>query len=660
MKKILIIFLCGQLLIFSYMFNKSVYEIYGLINIGDTSLKEYTLVNGNFDNKSKLYDYLESNKKKVQVLKTPMTNDNSVTYEIYHNHVDSILKYISISDNNYEYYDLNKEEFVDNTGRFYTNLLTEEIKYFKKLGIVIQEQEIKSNLSYNEIIKNNKINFIMLFITTQIIMIMYTYSKSKENAIKKLLGHSPVSIILSRIKEVLYIEGFSAILVIILNVSYFTYINKISIMYVEYLVIFLLLIIMTNILLILLTQRLVKNINIINSIKNKLFSRSMNNIIKITKIIMIFAVTISISMSINYLEELRDVYIKISSYSILRNLYTSYGVNADEAEKMRNNNQVIEVSDKVKELYLTNKKNAFVMDEGLSEMSAFGNSLDVSKEEMMNSYKYNYIILNKNYLKTYTDVPIKKGEIIGPTILVPQKYKNNEEKIKEYFKIRYEELVNYNKNYDDSIPYEEVDNLDIIYIENGYKYKILSSIQYEEETDIELIDSIIIVDNALFGSSYYYNILSTTQLAFKLDSRETFSSMLEKRQLDEMFYSYTLAAPFEIQISNYKFLIEQSLIFVSLFIITLIFIMYISDYIEVNVNSKRYAIKHVLGYNKFLILKENIIIIFILLIGGIILNLINVNIIAYTVFIVIDIIFLIYFYRKLIISDVNKVLNGGC
>lgn len=664
MKKVYTIYLSGLMLIFSYIFTYSIYEIYGLNNIGDPSLSKYQISYESGRDLLNVYNGLVQEDAVFQIIKNPMSEDENTYYDIYHSDIDSVDKFVGISNNIYRYFTMTKDEFVDSSGYFATDLSYEKISEIsQKAGVKIIPVS-ENQVSYFDVFQNNLLQFIILGITTLTIMYIYTIFRYKTNAVKKLVGFSPSKIVFTNIKETLKIEGILIALLVVGYSIYFGLNDRFSWMYVISLFLFLTIVSFTTILLLIMLQYFVRKMNILDVLKNKVFSVRLYLVIYVIKIILIVAVTLAMNTGLNYYEQLKDVNKKVNEYKMLESLYSSHGRNADEYDKLRNNPNELEVTaNNVKRMYLENADKGYVMvdaardtleDEELLEM------LGMTREDVINSFERNYLILNKNYIVDYTDIQVDWNfDEDLPTILVPEKYKRFEKELKEIYIERYNFSLNYNSRYGIEEPKVKIDDLQIVYIDNGLKYKVLSSIPYEEKVDIELADSIIVLENGSFGSGFYYDLLGSSELAFKLNDRNEFKSMLIQYDLNNLYMANTLLTPFETVISNYDFLLDHAKLFLFLFIILLIFIIYISNYIDMVVNGKNYAAQYVLGYHPLKNLRANILITIVLVFISIPLYVLNVNIIIYLLFILYDLTMMLYLYKKLIVHQLDKVLNGG-
>ncbi|QUG41262.1 hypothetical protein KD050_18600 [Psychrobacillus sp. INOP01] len=661
MKKIYIIYLSGLMIIFSYIYTKSIYEIHGLNNIGDSSLNEYQVEYNSGEDLLKVYKGLVEENAEFQLVKNPMSDDGNTYYDIYHTDINSVKQFVGISHNVYRYFKMTEDEFIDSPGYFSTNLSTNQIEELSQKTAVDFKVLSKNEISYGEIFNNNLIQFLILGITTFAILYIYTIFRFKTNAVRKVTGFSPAKIVITNIKETLHIQGILIALLVVGHSLFYLITDKFSWTYAIFLFLFLSIISIIIILLLLLLQHFVRKTNVVAALKNKIFSNRLYTIINLIKIILILSVTILMNLVINYYDEVDKVYKKYEHYKMLNSFYSSHGRNSDELDKLLNNPEMLEkVADNVKQMYVENIDKAYVMFDPVRDNFLIQTMNGISREEVMNTYQRNNIILNKNYIENYTDIKVNWdfNENI-PTILVPEKYRNSEEEIKEYFIEKYNNTLNYNTRYDIKGKEVSINDIQIIYINNGYKYKILSSIPYEDEIDIELTDSIIRLDNGSFGSGFYFDMLGSSQLAFKLNDREEFKIMLIQYDLDNLYMANNLLTPFESIFSSYEFLMDQAKLFVFLFIILLVFIIYISNYIDMIVNGRRYASRYVQGYHLLKNLRANFVLIIFMIGISIVLYILKVNIFIYLLFILYDLVSMLYLYKKLIVKDIYKVLNGG-
>ena len=113
------------------------------------------------------------------------------------------------------------------------------------------------------------------------------------------------------------------------------------------------------------------------------------------------------------------------------------------------------------------------------------------------------------------------------------------------------------------------------------------------------------------------------------------------------------------KLHNIEFVMYNSLVFTILFSLTLVFILYISNYVDIISNRKKYSIKYILGYGTIKILHENAMITGVLLILSIFLFIFKINILVYITAIILDYGILVCLFKSLIKNDVAKVEKGG-
>ncbi|HDR3890879.1 TPA: hypothetical protein QCO65_005455 [Bacillus cereus] len=675
MKKLLVVFLIGQLLLLSYIFNKSIYEIYELNNVGDSSLNEYIIEDFSGNKLNELYEeinsiYLSNKDFQLQIVKTPISKDNYFIYDIYHSKVDNINKYKSISLNKkFNYHLLTKEDFVDSNGIFSTNIKLDDLnKLSEKIGITIKPYS--EDVSYSKIVNLSNLNFVILLILTQLVLFIYTFTRIKVNAIKKMLGYSNFKMVQASFKDFILIESILLIITLCVHFLYYLFIDNVVLRYFYLLVAYLIVIILINIVMLLFTQFSLKFIDISLMIKNKIYSNKLNFILYGVKILLIFAITLSISSFMSSYIDYKDKLKTLDQYKQLEGYFTSNGFNYDEDTKARKNPNIIkEYGDSVKKIYdqYDKKEQLYVNNAYILELLSPGylemNGLE--KEDVYNSIKDNHIVVNERYIKDFMHLKNENGTKITnlhvekPTILVPSKYKSQEFKVKEIYIKKYNDLLNYNNHFKISnSESKEINDLNIIYIGNNQEYELLGQI-HEDDSFVKLKDTILIIDQGNFGSLYYYDLLNSGDLYFKLEQRDDFSQILAKYQLDKLVNVGTLLTPYMDELHSVEFIMHNSFVFSILFLFTLIFVICISNYVDVISNNRRYAIQYIYGYSFIPVFKIHIIVYLLLLVVMFINLFIDFNIIFYITVLGIDFIVLLYLYQKIIKNDIHKIVKGG-
>ncbi|WP_440112250.1 hypothetical protein [Paenibacillus sp. QZ-Y1] len=252
------------------------------------------------------------------------------------------------------------------------------------------------------------------------------------------------------------------------------------------------------------------------------------------------------------------------------------------------------------------------------------------------------------------------NSINEPTILVPEKQKQYEQKIIEYYTQRYNALLSYNENYEiENANSKFIKSVQIRYIANGLKPELLGKGDRGELSGEEIEDPIIILDQGEFDDLYYYDQLNQGNIIIKAGSREEFSTQVKRFNLSNLIIEGSLITPFQSQISSTEFYMQQSFIFVILFLITLVFVIYISNYIDIMFNRKNLANKYGLGFSNFRILRSRLLITLILLTAAFFKFFIPFNLIVYLLILLVDIIILFVLYRLVIVRNIHKILRGG-
>ncbi len=681
MKKLFFVFLMGQLLILSYIFNTSIYEIYELNSLGDTSLDAYIVTDFSGDKLNELYS--EINKAcfsddtcQLQLIKTPVSNHNLFIYDIYHSQIDNIHQPTSISTETiFNYYPLTKEDFVDSNGVFYTDLSISQLnKISKKVGITT-ERYSDGEIVYSQIVEYNLLNLSILLILTLLVLFIYTFTRIKVNAIKKMLGYSKTKMINASLKEFIWMECIVLAVTIGIHFIYYLLNDNVVPRYFILLVTFSIVIVFINTILLLCTQISLRFIDINLMIKNKVYSNRLNAAVYAVKILLMLSITVSISFFMsnytNYKTQLKN----IDQFTALEGYYTSNGFNYEEDAKARRNPELIfeygksikkvyDYFDEKDQLYVNNAYVLELLTPGYLEMNG------LNKEDVYNSIQDNHLVVNERYVRDFMKIKDENGIEISnfhvkkPTILVPVKYKEQERTVKEIYVDEYNMLLNYNELFGvvpSSGESTKIDNLEIIYIENNQEYELLGQ-NFDGDKDnstIKLKDTILMMDQGDFGSLYYYDLLNASDLYFHLEQRDELSQVLAKYGLTKIVNVGTLLTPYMDGIHFVEYMMYNAFVFTILFLVTLLFVIYISNYIDVVSNSRRYTIQYIYGYHFIKTFKTHLIVYSILLCVVVMAFFIEFNIVFYILMLLIDFIILLSLYKKNIKNNVHTIIKGG-
>ena len=663
MKKFLLIFLIGQMLVCSFIYGQSFYDIYFLNHMGSEKLNSYYLEEANGANLGSLYDELLKQNTSIEVIKEPISMDGVQRYEVYDTCNVSVSHVIPISkEKKIEYLKLKKEDFVDSTGKFKVDMSDKQIQEIaSKLNLTIKRYH-NNSVSYFQAIRNNSVNLVILILISQFMLLVYTFSRIKINAIKKLNGFSSLRMVVDSFHEFIMMELVATGITILAHFIYCAVHNVLSIKYFMGLILAILIVWIFTIIQLLFTQISIRYINISSMIKNQVYSSLWNNVMNIIKIVFILAVTISISLLTNEIVEYNHALKQIECYRSLAKYYTSSGFNSDEYDKVFSDNDMInEISQNVKHLYNQYYDKSILIDANISNIASdsYYEVHNISFEELNSSYKDNYVVVNKNYYYKYMNFLDEKGHKISipddkAVILVPEKYKKNKN-VEKFCSEQYNSMMNYDCFYKGEEE-KKFRDFTIIYVEDEQVTPLLN--EYLLETGKEIKNSIVFIDNRKFGGTWYLSELSNGKLAFELSDRDEYEVLLTKYKINNLLSAGTMLTPLTENIRYYEFLVYQSTVFVVLFVITLFMILFFSNYLEVMVNRKRYALKYLMGFSKLKSICGQLIIELVILLLAIPLWVFRQNILTIIVCVLLDLVFLLIMRNHLIIHHVSDIMKG--
>lgn len=543
---------------------------------------------------------------------------------------------------------MQKEDFLDSVGVFYTDLPNDAIKEIaSRLSVAINNFESDS-IPYSMVLELNLVNFIILFIVIQIIYCIYTSYSLKKIGIKKSMGFSTIHILKEQITNIIkYYSVVCLVLLLLLN-TYYALTNRYASSYLITSVLFFIGVLAINILCVLMTSILIKFVSLEAMIKNKTLNSGTNVVVQAVKIAFSVIIAITIISLLNQGNSSRQSQQAVLDYKYLDGYYTANGFNSSKYDYALANTNILEnYSKQASEMY--NHNHSLLCDFKTNDGSQTSRPY----------YEQQLAIANRNYLNDFSNIklngkPLEEDKFNEPTVLVPHKYKNDEQSIKEYIKQEYFRLMNYNQFY--GIPGEErtIDKFNIVYIDDA------STIKANTENGFsDIADPIIIVDTGDFAGLYYLDSLNTRCLFFQMESREDFSSLLSEYGLEQLVTAGTLLTPYLMQLENVTFVLKTLTMFMIVFIVSLLFILYISNYVDIFVNRKKYAAKEILGFSHSRTLKNRYIFWGIGLIISVILTAINHYFAFIFVIIFIDYIFCELLYRTYISNTLYEIEKGA-
>lgn len=654
MKKFLKIFIILEILLFAYIFNSSIYNIYEKNNIAADNLSGYVIEETSPETLNQFYSIFTENypNNKIELINNTLTSTDNSVYDLYCYPLDKFEQKQPVSQTiEFKYHELTKEDFLDSVGIFYTDLSDGEIDQLAtQLSTQIIEYE-DTSIPYSMILELNLFNFIILFIVILIIYGIYTSYSLKKIGIKKSMGFSTLRILKEQIISVVkYYSIVCLALLAVLNL-YYAFTNRFDFSYLIMGIFFFGIVLIVNVLCMLLTSALIKFVRLEAMIKNKTLNKSTNVIVQFIKVA--FSVVIAITI-ISLLQQSGD-YMKsqqaVLDYKYLDGYYTSNGFNSAEYNYAISNPDVSErYSNSVLELY-RNHHSLLCDYTGSDEAQG---PMGASRPY----YVQQTIIANRNYIKEFSNIqvngtPLEESVFSTPTVLIPNMYKNDESLIKEHIAGEYNLLLNYNQNY--GIQEEtRANEFNIVYIDDNSTIKVNT-----EEGFSDITGGIIIVDTGDFGGLYYLDALNNRSLFFSVESREEFSALLTKYDLAQLVVAGTLLTPYLTQLESVTFVLKTLTMFAIVFVVSLVFILYISNYVDVFVNRKRYALKEIMGFSHFKILKSRYIVWVMEIIASVILTAINYYFACFFAIMLLDYLFCELLYRTYIKKALYEIEKGA-
>lgn len=654
MKKFLKIFIILEILLFAYIFNSSIYNIYEKNNIAADNLSGYVIEETSPETLNQFYSIFTENypNNKIELINNTLTSTDNSVYDLYCYPLDKFEKKQPVSQTiEFKYHELTKEDFLDSVGIFYTDLSDDEIDQLAtQLSTPIIEYE-DTSIPYSMILELNLFNFIILFIVILIIYGIYTSYSLKKIGIKKSMGFSTLRILKEQIISVAkYYPIVCLALLAVLNL-YYAFTNRFDFSYLIMGIFFFGIVLIVNVLCMLLTSALIKFVRLEAMIKNKTLNKSTNAIVQFIKVA--FSVVIAITI-ISLLQQSGD-YMKsqqaVLDYKYLDGYYTSNGFNSAEYNYAISNPDVSErYSNSVLALYRSHHSllcDYTGSDEAQGPMGA-----------SRPYYVQQTIIANENYIKEFSNIqingtPLDENVFSTPTVLIPEMYKNDESLIKDHLTGEYDLLLNYNQNY--GIQEEtRANEFNIVYIDDSSTIKVNT-----EKGFSDITGGIIIVDTGDFGGLYYLDALNNRSLFFSVESREEFSALLTKYDLAQLVVAGTLLTPYLTQLESVTFVLKTLTMFAIVFVVSLVFILYISNYVDVFVNRKRYALKEIMGFSHFKILKSRYIVWAMEIIASVILTAINYYFACFFAIMLLDYLFCELLYRTYIKKALYEIEKGA-
>lgn len=607
MKHYLKLFALIEVLLFAYIFSSSIYQIYEKNNITSKNMSYYAITNSEAEKLADFYNEIVKNIDGYQFEQVVniVSETNNTEYELYCLPFDSFSKKQPVTSSmHFNYKELKQDDFVDSTGLFYTDIPFEELNKIAKSSDLTVKAATQDKISYSMFFSFYALDFIVLFIVLQIVYGIYTSYNLKKIGIKKSMGFSKSRILKEQIGNVLiYLSVIEAVFLLFMSL-YYALSKRLSLSFIVLILFYFIGVNLLNTICILNTSILTKLVNIESMIKNKSVNKAMNFTAQIIKIAFVLLISVCVSRVLVQARNYRNEQKSILNYKMLNDYYTANGFYSDKYNEVYNSKeQLKKYSANMKMLYNENQSlmcNSSALD--LIKIEGIGNKLA--------EYEINKVFSNKAYVDEFgkinvdgKPIEVDSGKYI---VLVAEKYKDKEDEVKECISAEFYNMKNYNRNYDIIDSIDKNIDYDMIYVDDT------SSIICNTSNGFEEINiGLLFIDNGESGGMLYLDMLNSGYIFFKLDSRETFKSMLVEYSIDDLVSAGTLLTPYYQRLENVEFVLKTLMIFSVVFIISLIFIIYISGYIDIIANKAIYSTKEILGFSHFSILRNRYIIILI-------------------------------------------------
>ncbi len=491
------------------------------------------------------------------------------------------------------------------------------------LNLGLADEIVSSNIDKNNILSIVELKYLILIaillISILLAFIYYIVFRYKEFAIKKMFGHSDGKIIFKDVfKEILTMHLYTLVASGLIVMLYLYYYNKFKYVvgYLKNLSIVLLVFSIILIVVEMVISLNIDNIKIKNMLNNKkpiTLIQSLNYITKVTFSIVLVAIMVNLISNYNNLISQNKNLEKWKSTNeyVYFNMTDKY---RDSEELIWNYNQSLRCRELFK--YYNNKGGLLV-----SPSNYFSYNNFYGKESLNTRKEYDPIDgialeVNAEYLRQN---PIRdtNGNIISIEdeygdyliILVPEKYKEDEENLLQLYKEIYQFRRFVNEDiYNEYMNIEKVDHpeikIKIIYTENGQESFLYNPL-LEEENQNSIIDSVhIVINSENIGGDSYTKYVSSNEFFAKIDGSvegDAYSKVYEViKELDmekDILSAYTLYSNVDSYIIKVENEIKEYIIsvIITLFLEILLTIYMIINYIQRNKYIN--AIRKINGYS---------------------------------------------------------------
>ena len=161
MKNFLKIFIFLEIILLAYIFNTSIYNIYEKNNIATEKLEGYVLEETSPEILDKFYTIFTEkySQNKLELINNTLTSTDKSVYDLYCYPLNEFTQKQPISSSIlFQYHELQKEDFLDSVGVFYTDLPVNAIKEIaSQLSVTINTFE-NDAIPYSMVLELNLLN----------------------------------------------------------------------------------------------------------------------------------------------------------------------------------------------------------------------------------------------------------------------------------------------------------------------------------------------------------------------------------------------------------------------------------------------------------------------------------------------------------------------
>ncbi|WIY58769.1 hypothetical protein [Bacillus arachidis] len=478
---------------------------------------------------------------------------------------------------------------------------TNNVEVFKKLatnyGFSIELSQEQSNSLFTEYPYQDMIYITCVVLCLLILLAMFydIINNYKAIAIRYLHGDNFFHIGLYLLKRYLRLIFYAFILVWLILLLYLYFYN-------QYQQIFPFLIFwIKNISILILTISLIllfswigtKSIGISQAIKNQKPVKTFFYLNCIVRFILAIFLILGLEQGIHSFQKLRDTlgqqakWDVLKKYSFLGMEMEGKGLDTKDERQLYNFKKLYKEFEEQGSIYISPSN--YYFEENGNKLPSKPWGIE-GKQVKINK---NYLDVNPIFGVNGNEVELPKTSKSELVVLVPQKYKKDQEDIKETIKEEYEAMIN--RNQAASI------KINIIYVKNEQSYFTFST-KMAEKSKYQIKDPIAVIITPEFEPTFtastiamgygYYTKNNMGENPFK-NTQET----LKKYGLDNIWSPVSVAyASVEQKISNDTEKLQLNIINVTLFILLAAVLLFFSAVYYLEINKQTFALQWIFGY----------------------------------------------------------------